>query len=147
MKARRALAVSLAASLAFAASATAATVAPADASRLSSQYSDWAGGKSNAEALITGLRSGSAVTIATTRPDRSVSIAGFTPNAPLSYSGVSSALANAQRSLARLGITHPTAEQIQAALIGGEILLPSGSSAVLRGSVAARGGPTEVATR
>ena len=148
MNARRALAASLAASLAFAANAAmAATAAPADASRLSSQYSDWAGGKSNVDALVTGLRTGSAVTIVTTSPDRRVSIAGFTPNAPMSYSAVASALSNAQRSLSRLGITRPTAEQIQAALIGGEVLLRSGSSAVLHGSVAARGAPTEVATR
>ena len=147
MKARRAFAVSLAASLAFAAHAMAATVAPTDASRLSSQYSDWAGGKTNIDALITGMRSGAPVTIVTSGRDRSVSIAGFTPNAPMSNSAVSSALANAQRSLSRLGIAHPNAEQIQAALIGGEILLPSGSSAVLHGSVAARGGTTEVAAR
>jgi hypothetical protein len=147
MNARRALAASLAASLALAANAMAATAAPADASRLSSQYSDWAGGKSNVDALVTGLRNGSSVTIVTTSPDRRVSIAGFTPNAPMSYSAVASALSNAQRSLSRLGITHPTAEQIQAALIGGEVLLGSGSSAVLHGSVAARGTTTEVAAR
>ena len=141
MKAYRALAVSLAASLGFAASATAATVAN-DSSRLSTQYSDWAGGKSNADALITGLHGGSPITLVTPGPNNTVSIAGFTPSAALSHSAVGSALANAQRSLARLGISHPTAEQIQSALIGGEIVLPSGNTTLVRGSVSPRGGDT-----
>jgi osmotically-inducible protein OsmY len=147
MNARRALAVSLAASLALAANAMAATRAPVDAARLSSQYSDWAGGKTNADAIVSGMRTGSSVTIVTSGRDRNVSIAGFTPSARMSEASIAGSLANAQRSLARLGITQPNAEQIQAALIGGEILLPNGSSAVLRGTVAARGAPTEVAVR
>ena len=151
MQRTRALAASLAASLAFAASAIAATApqsSSSDNSRLASQYSEWAGGKSNAESLIAGLRSGSPVTLSTYGANRSVSIAGFTPAGPMSHGAVSNALANAQRSLSRLGITHPTAEQIQAALIGGEVLLPDGATTQLRGAVAARGtGPSRVAGR
>ena len=148
MRTYRALAVSLAASLAVAANAMAATAPATEATRITSQYSDWLGGKSNADAIVAGLRNGSSVTIVTNGPDRTVSIAGFTPTGSMSYGNVSAALSNAQRSLARLGITKPTAEQIQAALIGGEILLPSGASATVRGSVAARGGgPGPVATR
>jgi hypothetical protein len=61
---------------------------------------------------------------------------------------VSSALSGAQRSLQRMGITRPSAEQIQAALIGGEVLLPDGATTQLRGAVAARGtGPSRVAGR
>lgn len=139
MKAHRAFAVSLAASLAVAATAMAATVAPNESGRLSNQYSDWAGGKSNADALITGLHGGSPVTIVTPGPRNTVSIAGFTPSSSMSYAAVGNALANAQRSLSRLGITHPTAEQIQSALIGGEIVLPTGSTKLVRGSVSPRG--------
>jgi hypothetical protein len=147
MKAYRALAVSLAASLGFAATAMAATVA-SDSARLSTQYSEWAGGRSNADALIAGLHGGSPITIVTPGPNNTVSIAGFTPSASLSYPGVGNALANAQRSLSRLGITRPTAEQIQSALIGGEILLPSGTTTLVRGSVSPRGGePGPVAIR
>ena len=142
MRTYRALAVSLAAALAVAANATAATAPATEASRITSQYSDWLGGKSNAEAIVAGLRSGSPVAIVTNGPNRTVSIAGFTPTGSMSYGNVSAALSNAQRSLSRLGITKPTAEQIQAALIGGEILLPSGASATVRGTVAARGGET-----
>jgi len=150
MQRTRALAASLAASLAFAASAMAATApqsSSSDNSRLASQYSEWAGGKSNAESLIAGLRSGSPVTLSTYGSNRSVSIAGFTPAGPMSQGAVSSALANAQRSLSRLGITHPTAEQIQAALIGGEVATSNGKLVAVRGSVSASGGSGPVASR
>jgi hypothetical protein len=143
----RALAASLAASLAFASGAMAATAPQADASRLTSRYSDWAGGQSNAEALVAGLRSGAPVTLVTNGADRSISIAGFTPTGPLSFNAVSNALSNAQRSLGKLGINRPTAEQIQAALIGGEVMTSSGALVAIRGSVSARGGPGPVASR
>ena len=143
----RALAASLAAALSFAASAMAATAPQHDAVRLSSQYSSWAGGKSNAESLVAGLRSGGPVTLVTNGADRSVSIAGFTPTAPMSYPAVSSALSNAQRSLARLGISQPNAEQIQAALIGGDVTTSSGAVVAVRGSVSARGAGGPIASR
>ena len=148
MKTYRALAVSLAACFAVAGNAMAATASPTEATRLTSQYSDWAGGKSNADALVAGLRNGSSITLVTNGPDRSVSIAGFSPSGSMSYGNVSAALSSAQRSLARFGIMRPTAEQIQAALIGGEVVLPSGATAQVRGTVASRGGESgPVATR
>ena len=143
----RALAASLAASLAFAAGAMAATAPQTDASRLAAQYSDWAGGQSNADALVAGLRTGSPVTLVTNGADRSISIAGFTPTAPMSFGAVSGALSRAQGSLSRLGISRPTAEQIQAALIGGEVMTSNGALVAIRGSVNARGGTGPVASR
>ena len=147
MKTHRALAASLAASLAIAANAMAASAPASDAMRLSSQYSEWAGGKSNADALVAGLRNGAPITLVTNGPDRSVSIAGFTPAAPMSYGNVSAALSGAQRSLGRVGIAKPNAEQIQAALIGGEVLTANGATTELRGSVSPRAGGTPVASR
>jgi hypothetical protein len=147
MNQTRALAASLAASLAFAASAMAATGPQTDASRLAGQYAEWAGGQSNADALVAGLRTGQPVTLVTNGADRSVSIAGFTPTSPMSQGAVSNALSNAQRSLARLGISRPSAEQIQAALIGGEIATANGTVIPVKGSVAARGGTGPVASR
>jgi hypothetical protein len=135
----RALAASLAASLALAANAMAATATPGETARLSSQYSDWAGGRSNADSLVAGLRNGAPITLVTNGADRSVSIAGFTPTAPMSFGAVSAALANAQRSLSRIGIAKPTAEQIQAALIGGEVTNAKGDTIPVKGSVAPRG--------
>ena len=140
MKTYRALAVSLVASLVAVGNSMAATTTPIEATRLTSQYSDWAGGKSNADALVAGLRNGSSIAIVTNGANRRVSIAGFTPSASMSYGNVSTALSGAQRSLARLGITRPSAEQIQAALIGGAVLLPSGATTLVRGTVAPRGG-------
>jgi hypothetical protein len=137
----RALAASLAASLAFAANAMAASAPATEATRLSSQYSEWAGGRSNADSLVAGLRNGAPITIVTNGSDRAVSLAGFTPSAPMNYGNVASALSSAQRSLSRLGIAKPNAEQIQAALIGGEITTPKGSTVAVKGSVAARGAP------
>ena len=58
----------------------------------------------------------------------------------------SSALSSAQRSLARVGIDKPSAEQIQAAIIGGEVTTKSGATAMVKGSVASRGA-TPVASR
>ncbi len=142
MKAYRALAVSLGTAL-IASNAIAATAPATEATRLTSQYSEWSGGKSNADALVAGLRNGAPITLVTNGADRSVSIAGFTPSAPMSYGKVSAALGNAQHSLARLGISKPTADQIQAALIGGEVTLANGSKTTLRGSVA----PSPVASR
>jgi hypothetical protein len=135
----RALAASLAACLAIATNAMAAPSAPAEANRLTSQYSEWAGGRPNADSLVAGLRNGAPITLVTNGADRSVSMAGFTPTTSMSYGAVSSALANAQRSLSRIGIAKPNAEQIQAALIGGEITTPKGATILVKGSVAPRG--------
>ena len=142
----RPIVASLAAAFVLAGNATAASAPASDATRLSSQYSEWAGGRSNSDSLVAGLRNGAPVTLVTNGRNRTVSIAGFTPSGTMSYGSVSSALSNAQRSLARIGIDKPSAEQIQAALIGGEVTAKSGATTRVKGSVAARG-PTPVASR
>ncbi len=141
----RAIAACFAASLALATHAIAATAA-SDSARLASQYSEWAGGRSNADSLVAGLRNGAPITLVTNGANRAVSIAGFTPTSSMSYANVGGALANAQRSLAKVGVTKPTAEQIQAALIGGEVTTASGNTTLVKGSVAPRG-TTPVASR
>jgi hypothetical protein len=55
---------------------------------------------------------------------------------------VSTALASAKSTLARLGVRQPSADQIQAALVGGEVALPSGKTRLVQGSVALRQEPT-----
>ena len=142
----RAIAACFAASLTLAANATAASPSATDATRIASQYSEWAGGRSNADSLVAGLRNGAPIALVTNGADKKVSIAGFTPTTSMNYSGVGGALANAQRSLDRVGITKPTAEQIQAALIGGEVTTASGKTTLVKGSVAPRG-TTPVASR
>jgi hypothetical protein len=141
------LAASAAASL-FAATLCAAATPPAsDTARVASSYSSWAGSRGNAEALVTGLKNGTPIAITTVGPNRSVSIAGFTPAGTMSYGNVNNALASAQRSLARVGIKHPSAEQIQAGLLGGDVELPGGKVQSLRGTVAAKGGNPQLAAR
>jgi hypothetical protein len=142
----RILAASLAASLAAAASAMAASAPAAEPARIVSEYAAWAGGHDNAGALVAGLHNGSPITIATTSADHHVSLAGFTPNSTMSYGNVSAALAHARSELARLGVRHPSAEQIQAALIGGELEL-GGRTREVRGTIAVRGGNPQLATR
>jgi len=130
---------SLVASLAFTAGAFAATAPPLDTSRLSARYSDWAGGKANADALVSGLTHGTSIALVTRGPNRGVSLAGFTAAGPMSYSEAESALAGARRRLDGLGIARPSAEQIQAALIGGDVTTPAGATVMIEGRVAANG--------
>jgi hypothetical protein len=128
--------------------ATRAMAAPApEASRIASHYATWAGGRANAEALVTGLRNGASITLVTTGPERSIAMAGFTPQARLQPAEIEAALGNAQRTLARLGIRQPNADQIQAALIGGEVALADGRTRQLAGSVAVNAAPTQVVNR
>jgi hypothetical protein len=142
----RMLAASLAASLAAASSSMAATAPANDNGRIISQYSTWAGSRSNSEALVQGLRNGTTITLVTTAPDRTVSLAGFTPAAPMSDGEIASALNAAQRALSRHGVVHPTAEQIQAALIGGDLAVAGGRTQRMPALVAVRGS-TRVASR
>jgi hypothetical protein len=118
---------------------------------LASRYSQWAGGQSNADALVQGLRSGTPIAISTRRADGTTSMAGFTPRALKSDAEVSAALQRARASLSRLGIENPSAEQIQAALIGGEVELRDGASTVMNGAVGTAGAtpakPRVTATR
>ena len=134
----------VAAILAFAAIPALAAVGTADRS-LSSRYSSWAGGKSNADALVNGLQSGKTVMLVTQNPNNTRSLAGFTPPAPMSEAEVDSALSKARSTLSSMGIRQPSADQIQAALIGGEVELANGRTRVIQGSVTAA--PDAVAQR
>ena len=89
--------------------------------------------------LRNSARENDAASHACTRAD-DVSLAGFTPGAPMTYAEVAAALARARADLMRLGVRQPTAEQIQAALIGGEVHLSNGRTRMLRGTVAPQGG-------
>jgi hypothetical protein len=105
--------------------AVAAPGAPHEAARLSSQFSEWAGGRSNADSLVAGLRNATPITLITNVPGQVVRFAGFRPRAPMTYAAVRSALSDAQRTLARAGISKPNAEQIQSVLTGGDVVMPA----------------------
>lgn len=124
-----------AAVLALAAVPAIAAVAPEDSRRLSSKYTEWAGGKTNADNIVTGLQNGTSVMLVTQGSDNTRSLAGFTPPAALSAEEVEAALAKARSTLASMGIRRPSADQIQAALIGGDVRLADGRTRAVQGSV------------
>jgi hypothetical protein len=134
----------VAATLAFIALPALAAVGTGDRS-LSSRYSNWAGGKSNADSLVNGLQSGKTVMLVTQGPNNTRSLAGFTPPAPMSEEEVDAALSRARSTLNSLGVKQPSADQIQAALIGGEVELGNGRTKVVQGSVTAA--PDTIAAR
>ena len=134
-----------AAALALAALPAIAAIGTADSRNLSSQYSSWAGGKSNADALVNGLQSGKTVMLVTQNSNNTRSLAGFTPPAPMSEEQVGAALAKAKSTLSSVGIKQPSADQMQAALVGGEVTLANGKTRMVQGSVGAA--PDTVATR
>jgi hypothetical protein len=121
--------------IALSAPAVAAVAPTDDARRISSQYSSWAGGKANADALVAGMQNGTTVMITTQGPDNTRSLAGFTPDSKMSTEEIASALARARSSLASMGVKQPSADQIQAALIGGEVSLAGGRTKAVQGSV------------
>ena len=63
----------------------------------------------------------------------------------MSEEEVGAALSKARSTLSSMGIKQPSADQIQAALIGGEVDLGNGRTKLVQGSVAAT--PDAVATR
>jgi len=127
--------------VAAAPSAFALGTSTTESARLSASYSTWAGGKSNSDSLVAGLRSKSTINLTTTAADGTVSTATFTPTTKaMGYGNVKHALTLAQRSLANVGITNPTAAQMQAALMGGQVTLADGTTKTLTGVVALRAG-------
>jgi hypothetical protein len=128
------IAVALAA-IALSAPAFAAVAPSDDARRLSSQYATWAGSRANAEALVTGMQNGTTVMLTTQGSDNTRSLAGFTPDSKMSTAEIAAALARAKATLASMGVKQPSADQIQAALIGGEVTLAGGRTKAIQGSV------------
>jgi hypothetical protein len=83
-------------------------------------------GQGNAKALAGGLRSGSEISLTTQASDGSISTATFTPpTRPMGNGNAFISMSLAQQRLTSAGITQPTAQQIQAAMVGGP-LVPGG---------------------
>lgn len=97
--------------------------------KLATSYATFAGSTSNAQALVTGLRSGTAIVLITPATATTPAVqTTFTPSTgQLGYGNVNIALALAQAELTAAGITQPTAAQIEAALNGGTVTGPSGT--------------------
>ena len=108
-------------------------------SKISSDFSSFAGSTANADALVAGLRSGNAITLTSTDPKGVTTSTTFTPpTAQMGYGNVYTSLALARQQLAGLGITDPTAQQIQAALVGGTVTGANGQTTTLTGVLTLR---------
>lgn len=102
--------------------------------RLSVEFRIFAGSDSNAQGLVIGMRDGTGITL-THCIIGSTSSASFTsPTGRMGYSNVSLALSLTRQQLVEQGISQPTPQQLQAALVGGTITSPlSGNSIKLHG--------------
>lgn len=114
-----------------------------ESTRLSTEFAAFAGSDANAQALVAGLRDGSAITLddVITNADgtTTTTTTTFTPaTGQMGYGNVKIALSLAEASLAQDGITAPTAAELEAALNGGTLVLADGSSVDLNGVLAAR---------
>ena len=114
-----------------------------ESTRLSTEFADFAGSDTNSQALVTGLRDGTAVTLddVTTNADGTTTTTSttFTPaTGQMGYGNVKIALSLAEATLAKSGITDPTAAELAAALNGGTLVLADGTSIDLNGVLAQR---------
>ncbi|MCL5669185.1 MAG: hypothetical protein M1392_04220 [Gammaproteobacteria bacterium] len=98
--------------------------------KIAADFADFAGSRENAEALAAGLRNGAEISLT----GAAGGTAAFTP--PTGHMGngnVYKSLALAKQQLADIGITDPTPEQIQTALMGGTVSGVDGTSHQLDG--------------
>jgi hypothetical protein len=107
--------------------------------RISADFLDFSGSTSNSDALVGGLRNGTAITLSSTDAKGVATSTTFTPpTGKMGYGNVYTSLALAKQQLAGLGITDPTAQQIQAALVGGTVTAPNGQTTALTGVLTLR---------
>ena len=114
-----------------------------ESTRLSTEFAGFAGSDTNSQALVGGLRDGTAITLddVTKNPDGTTTTTSttFTPaTGKMGYGNVKIALSLAEATLAKSGITDPTATELEAALNGGALVLADGTSIDLKGVLAQR---------
>ena len=110
------------------------------ATKIASNFTNLAGSTDNALALVNALRTGTDVTLTSTvappagstEPPTTTTTTFTPPTGKMGWGNVFNSLALAQDSLARLGITNPTNEQLQAALMGGDVTV-NGKTTTLKG--------------
>jgi hypothetical protein len=100
-----------------------------NASRVAANFKQLAGSEENALALVNALRSGQRVTLVSEAGGAKLPVTTTfeLPTGPMPWDNVVISLALARDSLARAGIAHPTAEQLEAALLGGEVSTAKGT--------------------
>jgi hypothetical protein len=93
------------------------------------EFAEFAGSADNAIALVEGLRSGGEIILT----GRDESVVRFAPaTGPLGYGNVSLALSLAQTNLTLHGLFDPDAQEIAAAMAGGDVVV-AGESVTLPG--------------
>jgi hypothetical protein len=103
-------------------------------SRISSDFTSFAGSTQNSDALVSGLRNGSSITLASTDAKGVTTTTTFDPpTGKMGYGNVYTSLALAKQNLANVGITDPTAQQLQASLMGGTVTTSSGQTVKMTG--------------
>ena len=93
------------------------------AQRIAAHFTRLAGSEENALALVNALRNGERVTLVTDAGDAKVPVTTTfeLPTGPMGWDNVLITLALARDSLACAGIGFPTAEELEAALLGGDV--------------------------
>jgi len=108
------------------------------ATKIAGSFTNLAGSQDNALSLVRSLRDGTEATLTTTTagtgtvPGTTTTTSFTPPTGKMGWGNVFNSLALAQDSLARLGITNPTNEQLQAALMGGDVTV-NGKTTTLKG--------------
>jgi hypothetical protein len=93
-----------------------------EAAQICRKFVGFAGSGANARALVTGLHSGRPIALGKNAGETPAEPVSFVPpTGELRYGNVYIALAMAERLLAKAGCAAPTPQQIQAALVGGEV--------------------------
>lgn len=95
-------------------------------SKLSAEFADFLGGEEQASSVVSGLRQGTAFSLETETGTTGTTGSTTTttidpPTGTMGYGNIRIALRLAQAQLSDLGITQPTADQLSAVLVGGEI--------------------------
>lgn len=113
------------------------------ASHLSGEFATFAGSDANSKALVSGLRDGTAIALddVTTNADGTTTTTPMTfqpATGKMGYGNVKIALSLAEATLAKGGITDPTAAELAAALNGGTLVLADGTSVDLKGVLTQR---------
>lgn len=89
--------------------------------KLTKTFTGFSGSEDNAYALVTGLRDGGSVTMSTESGGETTTAAFTDPTGQSGYGNVFISLSLARAQLEAAGITEPTVEQIELALMGGKL--------------------------
>jgi hypothetical protein len=84
----------------------------------------------NFQALLNALMQGTPVTLLTPLPDGTIQVTSFTAPGQRSATDAAALIQRASTNLANFGVTQPTGQQLAAALAGGPLTVPSGSTAI-----------------